>query len=129
MVKTKIEMSAEDMKKRLMEVDKQIDMLNKMLVDAKMKLGKFLDKKDPDEFTRQLYINNVRFNPQSLVFSSDTLNRLNQEKDQLKEAYINKVREGLIIEFCLENPDLKDKLKDITIERTESGVHAKVIFN
>jgi hypothetical protein len=129
MPKTKIEMSADDMKKRLMEIEKQIDLLNKTLADARIKLGKFLDKKTPDEFTKSLYYNNLKFNPASLIMSSDTLNKFNEERDALKEAYVNKLREDLILEFCLENPDLKDKLKDIEITRTESGIHARVIFN
>ena len=118
--------TSDDLKKKLVMLEKDINKLQNLVEVTRKKLAHFLQHREPDEFTKSLYPNRIDFNPRSLVIHSERLNKLNREYTELKEQYINQLRKELISEFLAENNDLKSELKDIRIEKTESGTQARV---
>lgn len=121
-------MTSEEIKKRLMALDSDIKALTAKSESVKQSLIRFLSKRPVDEFTKTLYANEINFVPKTVTIQCDELTEKSKEQESLKQAYIDKLREEMIADFIIENAELKDKLKDVIVERTETGSHARVII-
>lgn len=121
-------MTSEEIKKRLMALDSEIKALTATSESIKLNLIRFLSKRSVDEFTKTLYANEINFNPKTVTIQCDELTEKIHEQEAMKAAYVDKLREEMIADFIIENQELKDKLKDVIVERTETGSHARVII-
>jgi len=129
MVKKKLEnMTSEEIKKILMGLDNEIKILQAQIEDLRKRMVKFLANRTPDEFTKSLYPNQISLKPNSIQVISEKLNEMNKEFADAKDAYINALRQELIIEFVAENPDHRGNLTKVDIGNTESGTLARIYF-
>jgi hypothetical protein len=120
--------TSDDYKKEIVRIEKEMAELRARNNDLQKKLIQHLSKQSANDFTKALYANEVSFNPKTLQIVSEKFVELQKEHDKLKAGYINSLRKELIQDFIIENPEFKTQLKDISIENTPTGTHAKVVL-
>lgn len=117
--------TSDDLKKELVEIDLKIKDLTNRSNDLRNKLIIYLDKRSPDQFTAMLYPN-AKFTPKSLQIHSEQLLILSRKYEELKEEYMNALREELIHGFIIEHPEFKTEFKGMEIENSVSGILARI---